>query len=127
MLRILDERKSFATDKDIAPVFPDMDRISELATLLGLDSVLQLSKLKIGGSGIDAGDLLNIGREILEKTNVINTTNKYVQSQKHLRLLTSNDTASSHIPLSADAIFNNAYRFHKVDIYAELLGGKALN
>jgi hypothetical protein len=117
----------YATDKDIAPVFPEMDKISEMAKLLGLDSVLQLSKLKFGETGIDASDLLNIGREILETTRVINTTNKYVQSQKHLRLLTSNDTASSRIPLSADAIFNNAYRFHKVDIYAELLGGKALD
>jgi predicted small secreted protein len=125
----LDEKfptgERYATDKDIAPVFPDMDRISELAKLIGLDSVLQLSKLKIGG--MDAGDLLNIGRQILEKTNVINTSNKYVQSQKHLRLLTSSDSAVSNIPLSADAVFDNAYRFHKVDTYALLLGGKALN
>ena len=125
----LDEKfptgERYATDKDIAPVFPDMDRISELAKLIGLDSVLQLSKLKIGG--MDAGDLLNIGRQILEKTNVINTSNKYVQRQKHLRLLTSSDSAVSNIPLSADAVFDNAYRFHKVDTYALLLGGKALN
>ncbi len=125
----LDEKfptgERYATDKDIAPVFPDMDRISELAKLIGLDSVLQLSKLKIGR--MDAGDLLNIGRQILEKTNVINSTNKYVQSQKHLRLLTSSDSAFSNIPLSADAVFDNAYRFHKIDTYALLLGGKALN
>ncbi|NOT52525.1 MAG: hypothetical protein HOP10_14745 [Chitinophagaceae bacterium] len=117
----------YVTDKDIAPVFPDLDRINEMAKLIGLDSVLQLAKLNIGGSEIDAADLLNIGSEILGKTNIINKTNKYVQSQKHLRILTINNPASVNSPLSVDAIFENAYRFHKVDIYAELLGGKALN
>lgn len=115
----------YVTDKDIAPVFPDLDQVKKLAKLIGLDSVLQLSKLNIGG--IDAGDLLDMGRVLLEKTNVINKSNKYVQSQKHLRLLTCNDSVSSNIPLSVDAVFDNAYRYHKVDIYALLLGGKALN
>lgn len=117
----------YITDKDIAPVFPDLDQVSKLAKLIGLDSVLQLSKLKIGDTGIDAGSLLDFGREILEKTNVINKTNKYVQSQKHLRLLTISDPASANMPVTVDAIFGNAYRFHKVDTYAELLGGKAIN
>lgn len=117
----------YITDKDIAPVFPDLDQVNKLAKLIGLDSVLQLSKLKIGDTGIDAGSLLDIGREILEKTNVINKTNKYVQSQKHLRLLTTSDPASANMPVTVDAIFGNAYRFHKVDTYAELLGGKAIN
>jgi Lipase (class 3) len=117
----------YITDKDIAPVFPDLDQVNKLAKLIGLDSVLQLSKLKIGDTGIDAGGLLDFGREILEKTNIINKTNKYVQSQKHLRLLTTSDPASANMPVTVDAIFGNAYRFHKVDTYAELLGGKALN
>ena len=111
----------YVIDKDIAPVFPDMDHIHELAKKIGLDSVLQINPV------LNAGDLFNIAGKILEKTNIINKTNKYVQSQKHLRILTTNDTVSSNIGLSVDAIFNRARRFHKIDSYAELLGGKAIN
>jgi Lipase (class 3) len=118
----------YATTNDIAPIFPDLENISELAKKIGLDSVLQLGKLNINGlnTKIDAGTLLNIAGEILEKTNVINKTNKYVQSQKHLRLLTVTDTIVLNKALTAEAIFGNAYRYHRVDAYAELLGGEAL-
>jgi hypothetical protein len=111
----------YAIDKDIAPAFPDNDRMGEIAKMTGLDKALQLKALPI-----NSGDLINIAENILEQTNVINKTNKYVQSQKHLRLLTTKDTASSNTSLSVDAIFNRAYQFHKIDRYAELLGGKAL-
>jgi hypothetical protein len=118
----------FVIDKDIAPVFPDMEKISDLAKLVGLDSVLQIDKLNIGAIGkqLNARNLLNLAGEILERTNVINKTNKYVQSQKHLRLLAPDDPGSSNTSLSVDARFNRAYEFHKIDKYAELLGGKSL-
>ncbi len=118
----------YVTDKDIATVFPDMDKINELAKMIGLDSVLQADRLNIGAIGkkLNAGDLLNIAGEILKQTNVLNKTNTYVQSQQHLRMLSINAAASSTSPLSVDAIFNRAYQFHKIDTYAELLGWKAL-
>jgi hypothetical protein len=112
----------YVIDKDIAPVFPDNERIGDIAKTIGLDSVLQLNKLSL-----NAGDLLNIAGKLLEQTNIINKTNKYVQSLKQLRLLTSHDTASHGTSLSADAIFDRAYQFHKIDSYAVLLGGKAIN
>lgn len=111
----------YVIDKDIAPAFPDNDRMGEIAKITGLDKVLQIK-----GLPVNSGDLLNIAENILEQTNVINKTNKYVQSQKHLRLLSPDDPGSSNTSLSVDAIFNRAYRFHKIDTYAELLGGKAL-
>jgi hypothetical protein len=114
----------WVTDKDIAPVFPDINNINELAKRTGLDSVLQIDRLNIGVNG---EDIINIAGKILEATNVINKTNRYVQSQKHLRILTTNDTASSSTGLSVDAIFDRAYRFHRVDAYAVLLGGKEIN
>jgi hypothetical protein len=118
----------YTTNNDIATVFPDIEQIQQMAKLTGLDSVLQLGKLNINGLGkeLNAGNLLNMASEILERTNVINKTNKYVQSQKHRRLLTSTDSASATTVLSAEAIFNRAYQFHKVDMYAELLGGRRL-
>jgi hypothetical protein len=118
----------YVNDKDIAPVFPDIDKINELAKKIGLDSVLQVDRLNIGGINqkLNGGDLLNIAGKILEATHVINKTNKYVQSQKHLRLITIKDSVSSNTALSVDAIFNKAYQFHKIDKYAELLGGKTL-
>lgn len=122
------EAERYITDKDIAPVFPDTEKISDLAKMIGLDSVLQLGKLNINGSTakLDAGKLLDIAGEILERTNIINKTNKYVQSQKHLRLLTVKEASPSNTALSAETVFDNAYRFHKIDAYAVLLGGKAL-
>ena len=117
----------YVTDKDIATVFPDLDKINELAKMIGLDSVLQMDRLNINiiGKKLNAGDFLNIAGEILKKTSVINKTNTYVQSQQHLRMLSINADSSTS-PLSAEAIFNKAYQFHKIDTYAELLGGKAL-
>ena len=113
----------YATDLDIAPVFPDIAQIGKMAKLLGLDTILQLGSIS---KDLNAGNLLNIAGEILVKTNVISKTNKYMQSQKHLRLLTNNKVETSPNALSIEVIFNKAYQFHKIDMYAELLGGKML-
>ena len=118
----------FITDLDIATVFPDIEQINKMAKLTGLDTVLQLGKINFNGitQKLDVGNLLDIAGEILEQTNVINKTNKYVQSQNHMRLLTHREFALPSAPLSVEAIFNRAYQFHKIDMYAELLGVKPL-
>jgi hypothetical protein len=114
------DAERYAASRDIASLFPDTENIANLARAIGLDSVLQMDKLNI--FGVDADNLLSIANVVLEKTNVINETNKYVQSQKHLRLMTVKDNTTPGVELSADAIFNRAYQFHQVDMYAELLG-----
>lgn len=121
------EAERYTIDKDIAPVFPDYARMGELARMIGIDSVLDIDKLIAGGTpaDINASDIINIAGELLEQGGVITKTNKYVQSQKHLRVLTSNDTASSH-SVSVEALFNRAYQFHKADAYALLLGGNKI-
>ncbi|HEX7845084.1 MAG TPA: hypothetical protein VF476_04730, partial [Chitinophagaceae bacterium] len=118
------DAERYAGSKDIAPMFPDIEKIGELATAIGLDSVLQLGKLNIGGvdTKLNAGTLFNIANEVLERTNVISKSHKYIQSQKHLRYLTDKDLSSSPVELTTNAIFNRAYQYHKVDMYAELLG-----
>lgn len=120
------DAERYAASMDIAVVFPDVKQIGELAKITGLDSVLQLNQLNI--KGLDAGNLLNMAGELLRKTDVINEANEYVQSKKHLRVLTSKeDTLLQTTVLSAEAIFARAYLFHKIDAYAVLLGGKPLN
>lgn len=118
----------YTTDKDIATVFPDMDKVREIAHITGLDSVLQLSKLSIPGiNKLKTSDLLDIAGEILKATKVINETNRYVQSQRHLRLLTVDAAAvPADTSYTAESLFNKAYQFHKVDRYADLLGVKPL-
>lgn len=118
----------YTTDKDIATVFPDLDKVREMAHIIGLDSVLQLSKLSIPGiNKLKTSDLLDIAGEILKATGVINETNRYVQSQRHLRLLTVDAAAvPADTSYTAESLFNRAYQFHKVDRYAELLGVKPL-
>lgn len=116
------EAERYVIDKDIAPAFPDNDGMGEIAKKIGLDSVWHIKELSL-----NTGDLLNIAGDLLEETNIVNKTNKYVQSLKHLRLLKSNETAASGSGLSVNAVFEKAYQFHKVDAYALLLGGKAIN
>jgi len=122
------DAERYAASMDIATMFPDIEKIGELAKAIGLDSVLQLGKLSISGvdTKLNTGTLLNIANELLEKTNVINKTNKYVQSQRHFRSLQETSLSVPPSALSAEAIFGRAYEFHKVDMYAELLGVEAL-
>jgi Lipase (class 3) len=118
----------YTTDMDIASIFPDIEGIQQMSKLIGLDTVLHLGTLtnSVIGKELNAGRLLDLAGEILERTNVINESNKYVQSQKHLRQLTNVYIDSSNSVLSVEAIFDKAYRYHKVDRYAELLGGEAI-
>lgn len=118
----------YTTDMDIASIFPDIEGIQQMSKLIGLDTVLHLGKLtnSVIGKELNAGRLLDLAGEILERTNIINESNKYVQSRKHLRQLTNVYTDSSNSILSVEAIFDKAYRYHKVDRYAELLGGEAI-
>lgn len=118
----------YTTDMDIASIFPDIEGIQQMSKLIGLDTILHLGALtnSVIGKELNAGRLLDLAGEILERTNVINETNKYVQSQKHLRQLMNTYIDSATSGLSVEAIFDKAYRFHKVDRYAELLGGGAL-
>lgn len=113
----------YVIDKDIAPAFPDHQRMGEIARNTGLDKVLDFKKI-----GLDAGDVLDIVGVLLEQTNVVNESNKYFQSQKHLRLLKSAEPppAAEGTEFSADALFGRAYLFHRVDLYAELMGWKMI-
>ena len=118
----------YSTNKDIATVFPDMDRIHEIAGITGLDSIVNLGSLSLSGitKKLETGELLDIAGKIMEATNVINPTNRYVQSQQHLRQLMYTDSAVSASPLSVEGIFQNVYQFHRIDTYAKLLGVKEL-
>lgn len=110
------DAERYVIDRDIAPAFPDPGRVGDIAKILGLDKAL-----KIKGFELDASDLMSIAGELLEKVNVINESNKYVQSQRHLRSLRSADTLAPGTDLSAEALFSRAYLFHRVDAYAALL------
>ena len=115
------DAERYIIDKDIAPSFPDHTRMGLIAKAIGLDKALHIKELSL-----DAGDLLQIAGELLEKTNIIGEEDKYVQSEKHLRVLTSNAPSVIDSVLSAEALFGRAYEYHQVDAYAILLGGKAI-
>jgi triacylglycerol lipase len=117
----------YAIDKDIAPAFPNIDRISDAAKMIGLDSALSTSILNFNGASATTKNLLDIGKMLLEKTNILDENNKYVQSEKHFRPLTVSSSSTTGSALSPDVLFSRAYQFHKIDTYAELLGGKGLN
>ncbi len=114
----------YAAANDIATVFPDIKEIEKVAALIGLDSVLQINKLNLGGLEkiVNVKDILNIAGDILDKTNIISPSSKYVQSQKHLKTLANTDTSVHTTAITAESVFDKAYRFHKVDTYARLMG-----
>lgn len=116
----------FVIDRDIAPLFPDLDKMAKLSKILGLDSVLNIGGLKINGVSAGTNDLLKVAGEFLEEANIIPAGSRYEQSQKQLRELNSNVLGAAP-KASAYAIFDRAYQFHKVDAYAILLGGRAIN
>lgn len=116
------DAERYVIDRDIAPSFPDHTSMGKIAKTIGLDKALRIKELSI-----DGGDLLNIVGEVLEKTKIIGETEKYVQSQKHLRILHAPDSSAADTGLSPEALFARAYEFHRVDAYAVLLGGKAIN
>ena len=74
----------------------------------------------------NTNDLLKVAGEFLEEANIIPAGSRYEQSQKQLRELRSNVLGAAP-KASADAIFDRAYQFHKVDAYAILLGGRAIH
>jgi hypothetical protein len=113
----------FAIDKDIATVFPDASKIKDMGKIVGLDSALKIGTLGINGviKDLNVGDLLNTVTDVLERTNILNESNKYVQSQKHLKTLPCS-IAKNAPSISVEAIFNNAYQYHSINKYAELLG-----
>ena len=122
------DAERYAIDNDIAPMFPDLKEIGNISAKMGLDSVLHLGDIIGGdiGKNLNAGNLLNIASEILDKTNILDESRKYVQSQKHLRPLAGKDTSFPKGAVSAELLFNRAYQFHKIDMYAIMLGGKVL-
>ena len=128
----LDEKfpdaERYAASMDIAAVFPDLGKIGELSKMIGLDSVLQINKLQLGGleNELDAGKLLSLAGELLKKTKLVDESSVYIQSAKHLRTLANKADTVPASGLSAEAVFNRAYLFHRVDAYAELLGEKPL-
>ena len=120
------DAERYAIDNDIAPMFPDLKAIGNISAKMGLDSVLHLGDIVGGdiGKNLNARNLLNIASEILDKTNILDESRKYVQSLKHLRPLAGKDTSFPDGNVSAEMLFNRAYQFHKVDMYATMLGGK---
>lgn len=117
----------YVMDKDIAPLFPDMDKIAKVSALLGLDKVLPLHTLTIKGVTVSTNDVLKIAGKLLEKSNIIPESSRYVQSQKQCIVLHSNPIDSlPQDEISPEVIFERAYQFHKVDAYALLLGGRAI-
>lgn len=122
------EAERYAASMDIAAVFPDLGKIGELSKIIGLDSVLQINKLQLGGleNELDAGKLLSIAGELLKKAKLVDESSVYIQSTRHLRALANKMDSLPASGLSAEAVFNRAYLFHRVDAYAELLGEKPL-
>jgi triacylglycerol lipase len=113
----------FEIDKDIAPKFPSMDKLSNISSLLGLDSALGLSNIS-GEKNVltKAFDLISTGAKAL---NLLGTENTFTQSAKHKRLLKviEKEPATS-TKKDIIGLFDEGYKNHRIDKYAELLGVK---
>ncbi len=113
----------YEIDKDIAPKFPSMDKLSSISSLLGLDSALGLSNISSEKNILTkAFDLISAGAKELK---LLNAENTFAQTTKHQRLLkTIENEPASKINKDIIALFDEGYKNHRIDKYAELLGVK---
>jgi triacylglycerol lipase len=118
----------YEMDLDIACAFPDLDKVGDKASKLGLDSTAQLEKmiLNYAFNEVKSNTWMKIASVVLEKTNILNEKNKYVQSNRHYRPLTATSFNESST-FVIDAMFKKAYSCHSINQYANVLDGNLLN
>jgi hypothetical protein len=113
----------YEIDKDIAPKFPSMDKLSSISSLLGLDSALGINKFSSRKNLLTkAFDIISAGAKEL---NLLNTDNSFVQTAKHQKLLkTDENEIAAKSNNDIIGLFDEGYKNHRIDKYAELLGVK---
>ncbi len=109
----------YLIDKDVAGHFPDLKAIQTATQLVGIDSNIALPSLNVNNAIGTVGGLINEGISILDNINIIPKVNKYAQSEKQLRLLKS--TSKNKISKNITDLFANAFTYHNIHSYAEMI------
>jgi triacylglycerol lipase len=115
------DAERYEIDKDIAPKFPSMDKLSSITNVLGLDSVLGIGSIAKEQSTL--ATVFNVITEGAKQLNIIGKENSYAQCMRHQRLLqvpkqNAVDTTTNAIA----TIFEDIYQYHKMDQYAKQFG-----
>jgi hypothetical protein len=113
----------YEIDLDIATRFHSIPELQRTLEAFGLDSATALGSIKFGESTstFNIGSLLYIAEKFSISTGILDEKRKYAQSSLQLRSLQGDRTAiEKHTTLSA-ALYN-AFKFHSIDAYIELLG-----
>jgi triacylglycerol lipase len=111
----------YEIDKDIAPKFPSLDKVSNITSSLGLDSILGVAGL--AGEKAVLTKVFTILSEGAKSLNLINEENSYAQCMKHQQIITIPKTDS--IAPSGNTVLNlfeDIYQYHKIDQYAKQFG-----
>jgi hypothetical protein len=109
----------YEIEKDIAPKFPSINKLGNIASILGVDSILGINK-NVEGSISKA---INLVSSIAENLNIIGEQNTFEQSMKHQKIIT--DRIKKEESKEEIGIFNviqDAYFYHKIDQYANHFG-----
>jgi pimeloyl-ACP methyl ester carboxylesterase len=108
----------YEIDKDIAPKFPSIEKLSSISSILGADSLLGLTGLAGEKEVISKG--INILNTIAKEFNVIPKENNYTQSVKHLKLIQTSETDFATLHNEAIlGVLEKVYYYHRIDQYAK--------
>jgi hypothetical protein len=123
------QAERYEIDKDIACKFPDPYKIGETASSLGLDSVLNKMGIQFSSNSEELSPeraALSLVEQSLKAFNVIEEDANYAQSDLHKRLLTAPEQKNtvSNTTGFVISLFDNAYYYHTIDRYAEILNKK---
>jgi Lipase (class 3) len=114
----------YEIEKDIAPKFPSVTKLGNIASILGIDSALGINKNEEGS----ISKAINIVSAIAENFNIIGEQNTFEQSMKHQKIITDKiiqDEIKNEIGIVN--IINEAYFFHKIDQYAKHFGAEEID
>ncbi len=114
----------YEIEKDIAPKFPSVEKLGNIATLLGIDSALGINANAEG----NISSLIGIVSTVAKGFNLLNEENSFEQSMKHQKIIKSKiktETSTENIEILN--IINDAYFYHKIDQYAKHFGAAEID
>jgi Lipase (class 3) len=109
----------YEIEKDIAPKLPSVEKLGNIASILGVDSALGINKNSEG----NISQLISIVSTVAKGFNIINEENSFEQSIKHQKIITDSiKKENTKEEIEIINIINDAYFYHKIDQYAKHFG-----
>lgn len=114
----------YEIDKDIAPKFPSVEKLGNIASILGIDSALGIHTNAEG----NIAKVISMVNTVAKGLNIITEENSFEQTIKHQKKISANfkkeETKEEN---KLVRIINDAYFYHKIDQYANYFGAEEID